>query len=48
VERLLSLRGLRRAQGIFGPWVGLTLDESPLTLRDAGAQDIYAFDWQGP
>jgi len=48
VERLLSLRGLRRAQGIFGPWAGLTLDESPLTLRDAGAQDIYALDWQAP
>ncbi|HEV2495683.1 MAG TPA: protein kinase [Terriglobia bacterium] len=48
VERLLSLTGLRRAQGVFGPWAGLTPDDSPLTLRDAGAQDVYALDWQAP
>jgi eukaryotic-like serine/threonine-protein kinase len=45
-ERLLSLQSLRRAQGFFGPWSGLTADDSPLTLRDVGAQDIYALDWQ--
>ena len=48
VERLLSLTSLRRAQGRFGPWSGLTLDDAPLTLRDAGAQDVYALDWQAP
>jgi Tol biopolymer transport system component/predicted Ser/Thr protein kinase len=46
VERLFSLKGLRRAQGVFGPWCGLTADDSPLTLRDAGAQDAYALEWQ--
>ena len=46
VERLLSLKSLRRAQGVFGPWCGLTADDLPLTLRDAGAQDVYALDWQ--
>jgi len=46
VERLLSLKGLRRAQGVFGPWCGLTADDSPLTLRDVGAQDAYALEWQ--
>lgn len=47
-ERLLSLKTLRRAQGGFGPWSGLTADESPLTLRDIGAQDIFALEWQAP
>jgi Tol biopolymer transport system component len=46
VERLFSLKGLRRAQGVFGPWCGLTADDSPLTLRDVGAQDAYALEWQ--
>jgi Tol biopolymer transport system component/predicted Ser/Thr protein kinase len=45
-ERLLSLKSLRRAQGTFGPWCGLTADDSPLTLRDVGAQDVYALEWQ--
>ena len=48
VDRLLSLTSLRRAQGRFGPWSGLTLDDAPLTLRDAGARDIYALDWEAP
>ncbi len=48
VERQLSLKGLRRAQGVFGPWCGLTADGSPLTLRDVGAQDVYALDWEAP
>jgi hypothetical protein len=46
IERLLSLKSLRRAQGVFGPWCGLAADESPLTLRDAGTRDIYALEWQ--
>jgi eukaryotic-like serine/threonine-protein kinase len=48
VERLVPLGSLRRANGIFGPWAGLTLDDSPLTLRDVGAQDIYTLDWDAP
>jgi len=24
------------------------LDDSPLTLRDIGMQEIYALDWQEP
>jgi len=45
-ERVLSLKTLRRAQGLFGPWSGLTTDDSLLTLRDVGAQDVYALEWQ--
>lgn len=48
VERLLSFNALRRAQSIFGPWCGLTAEGAPLTVRDIGAQDVYALDWQAP
>jgi len=45
---LVSLKGIQRAWGLFGPWSGLASDDSPLILRDAGAQDIYALDVQFP
>lgn len=48
LERVASLRGLRRAWGTFDPWSGLAPDDSPLVLRDAGTQEIYALDWQAP
>jgi eukaryotic-like serine/threonine-protein kinase len=44
IERVASLKGLRRASGPFGPWSGLTPDDSPLALRDASIQEIYALD----
>ena len=31
--------------GYYGIWLGLAPDDSPLLLRDAGTQDIYALDW---
>jgi len=34
--------------GYYGIWFGLTQDGSPLLLRDAGTQDIYALDWETP
>ena len=46
LERLVSLKGLRLT-GAFG-WTGLAPDDSPLVLRDAGTQEIYAFDWNAP
>jgi Tol biopolymer transport system component len=46
VEQLLSLRNIRRT-GTFA-WTGLTLDDSPVLLRDAGTDEIYALDWQAP
>ncbi|MBZ5563550.1 MAG: protein kinase [Acidobacteriia bacterium] len=47
VERVADLKDLR-ITGHYGFWVGLAPDDSPLLLRDAGSQDIYALDWQGP
>jgi Tol biopolymer transport system component len=48
LERLLSLRDIRRVSWPQGPWTGLTPDNSPLALRDTGSEDIYALDWEAP
>ena len=46
VEHLVSLTNIRRT-GTFA-WTGLALDDSPVLLRDAGTDEIYALDWQAP
>jgi serine/threonine protein kinase/Tol biopolymer transport system component len=46
LEQLVSLTSIRRT-GTFA-WTGLALDDSPLLLRDAGTDEIYALDWQAP
>jgi len=48
LERLVSLKSIRRVVWPIGPWSGLTPDNSPLVLRDIGAQEIYALDWEAP
>ncbi|HUE57404.1 MAG TPA: protein kinase [Candidatus Udaeobacter sp.] len=48
IERVARLKGLPRASGPFGQWSGLTPDDSPLVLRDASIQEIYALDVQLP
>lgn len=48
LERLFSLKTMRRYWGPFGPWTGLTPDDSPLLVRDISSQEIYALDWQAP
>jgi len=49
VERLAISRDTRRGTGgFFGPWIGWAPDDSPMVLRDVGAQDIYALEWQTP
>ena len=44
VERVVSMKGFRRTGGLLGPWMGLAPDDSPLVVRDAGVQEIYALD----
>jgi Tol biopolymer transport system component len=44
-ERIVSLKGIRRAWGPVGWWMGLAPDDSPLVLRDISIQEIYALDW---
>ncbi len=48
VERLVSLKEMRRYSGDLGSWTGLTPDDSPLLVRDTGSKEIYALDWQAP
>jgi Tol biopolymer transport system component/predicted Ser/Thr protein kinase len=48
LEKVVSLKGIRRAWGSAGPWNGLAPDDSPLLVRDVGTQEIYALDWQAP
>jgi len=47
VERLASLENLRPG-GALGGWSGITPDDAPLFTRDAGSQEIYAFDLELP
>jgi Tol biopolymer transport system component len=48
VERIVSLKGFRRASGALAMWAGIAPDDSPLLLRDIGTQEIYALDWHAP
>jgi Tol biopolymer transport system component/DNA-binding winged helix-turn-helix (wHTH) protein len=48
LERLFSLKGMRRYWGEFGPWTGLAPDDSPLLIRDTSSQEIYALDLHMP
>jgi Tol biopolymer transport system component len=45
LEQLGSLKDFRQAGAA---WMGLAPDDSPLLVRDAGSQDIYALDWDAP
>jgi len=46
LERLVSLKGMRRLWGDLGSWTGLAPDDSPLVIRDISSQEIYAIEWQ--
>jgi Tol biopolymer transport system component/DNA-binding winged helix-turn-helix (wHTH) protein len=48
LERLVSLKGIRRYWGELGQWTGLAPDDSPLLVRDISSQEIYALDFQAP
>src|SRR5262249_49769306 len=48
IEQVASLKDMRWAPSAFGKWMGLAPDDSPMVLRDVGAQDIYALEWQVP
>ena len=48
LERILTPKGFQPALGTLGQWSGIAPDGSPLLLRDASIQEIYALDWQTP
>jgi Tol biopolymer transport system component len=43
VEDVASLRGITLG-GDFGPWMGLAADDSPMVVRNAGTDELYALD----
>ncbi|MGA2419146.1 MAG: protein kinase [Candidatus Acidiferrum sp.] len=43
LERVADLKDFRQT-GYFGYWLGMTPDDAPLLLRNAGTQEIYALD----
>jgi DNA-binding winged helix-turn-helix (wHTH) protein/Tol biopolymer transport system component len=47
IERITSLENLRMG-GTLGAWSGLAPDDAPLFTRDAGSQEIYAFELELP
>lgn len=48
VERIASLKNIRRFSCQFDAWSGLAPDDSPLVLRDVSTTEIYALDLQLP
>jgi len=46
VEQVASLKGFRSTAYLFWDfgWYGLTPDDRPITTRDTGIEEIYAFD----
>ena len=46
IERVAGLKELRRAQGVMGWWMGVTPDGSPMALRDASIEEIYALSFK--
>jgi Tol biopolymer transport system component len=48
LERIFSMKGFQAAGSAFGNWSGLAPDDSPLVVRDASIQEIYALDWDRP
>jgi Tol biopolymer transport system component len=46
-ERVVDLKNFATA-GYYGFWLAVAPDDSPIMLRDAGTQDVYALDWEEP
>ena len=47
IERVTSLKGVRRSFSDMGWWTGVTPDGSPMVLRDTSIEEIYALDFSG-
>ena len=48
VEPVANLSTTTQLTGVFGIWFGLTPDDVPLILKDAGTQEIVSMAWQQP
>ena len=45
-KEVLSLKGIPQLVDIFTAWIGLTLEDAPVLIRDRSVQEIYALDLQ--
>ena len=48
LEKVVSLKGIRRTEGGSGYWFDLTPDDSPMVLRNLSSQQVYVLDVQLP
>jgi hypothetical protein len=48
LERLGSIKGLRRQIFSGFLWLGVAPDGSPILLRDTSSQEVYALDFEEP
>jgi Tol biopolymer transport system component len=48
VEEVVDLKNIKNTGWGGSLWFGVAPDNSPLLLRDTGAQEIYALDWHAP
>ena len=46
-ERVVDLKNFVTV-GSYGQWFAVAPDDSPIMLRNAGTQDVYALDWEEP
>jgi serine/threonine protein kinase/Tol biopolymer transport system component len=46
-ERVVDFKNFVTA-GHYGQWFAVAPDDSPIMLRNAGTQDVYALDWEEP
>jgi len=47
IEQVVSLKEFHQT-GLYGFWLGLTPDDSPLVPKDAGTQEIVSMGWTSP
>jgi hypothetical protein len=43
--KVVSLKDYR-ITGNYLAWLGIAPDDSPIVLKDAGSQELYALEWQ--
>jgi serine/threonine protein kinase/Tol biopolymer transport system component len=46
-ERVVDLKNFATV-GFYESWFAVAPDDSPIMLRNAGTQDVYALDWEEP
>ena len=47
IELVANLKEFQMT-GYYGLWLGLTPDDSPLLIKDAGTQEIVSMSWTAP